>query len=140
MDDISYTFDGPVDARAYLREVGRVWVVWVVGLLAVLATHGTTLILISIGLIVMLLLLARPLLIRAENLVPVNKKEGNAAQIALRGGTTRDRVLREFAYGRTPIQAALTTAGFNRRWVLARDVVIAATIVGLVYVVWTSGS
>lgn len=140
MDEIAYNFDGPVDARTYLAEVAMLWLVWVVGLVAVLVSHGAVLIVFSIGLIVVLLVLARPLLVRAEALVPVNKKEGNAAQVALRGGTTRDRVLREFAYGRAPIEAALATAGLNRRWVYARDIVIAVTILGLVFVVWTSGS
>lgn len=138
MDEIVYTFEGPDDARSYLREIGLLWSVWVVGLVAILLTHGGILILSSIGVIVTLLTLARPLLARTEKLVPVNSREGNAAQAALRGGTTRDRVLRELAYGSEPVRAALDTAGLSQRWLIARHAVVAVTILGLVFVLFGS--
>lgn len=132
MDEINYSFDSPSDARAYLREVGQLWGVWVVGLGAVLLTHGLALVIVAVVLMVTLIWLARPLLPRTEALVPVNTKEGGRMESALRGGTTRDRVLREFAYGTAPIGAALAAAGLSQRWVLARHLVIAATLLAFV--------
>ena len=128
MDEIEYTFNGPGDARSYLREVGKLWGLWVVGLVAVLLSHGIALVVLSIGLLVSLMVLARPLLPRTEALVPVNRKEGGVVESALRGGTTRDRVLRDLAYGIAPIRAALAVAGLDPRWVLARHLVIAITL------------
>ena len=134
MSKIEYTFSSPADARDYLREVGLLWGVWVVGLVAVLFTHGITLLIVAAVLFTALLLLARPLLPRAEMLVPENKREGGALEAALRGGTTRDRVLRELAYGVAPVEAALQTAGLSSRWVAARHMVIALTLLAFVYV------
>lgn len=135
MTEIEYAFDGPADARAYLREVGTLWVVWIVGLAAVMFTHGVTLIIVAVVLLVSLLMLARPLLPRTEMLVPENRREGGKLETALRGGTTRDRVLRELAYGVAPMEAALDTAGYSPRWIVARHLVIALTILAFIGVI-----
>lgn len=135
MSDVQYTFDDPADAKGYLREVGALWAVWVFGLIAVLLTHGTALFVIAAALLIALLVLARPLLPRTEGLVPENRKEGGKMETALRGGTTRDRVLRELAYGDAPMSAALEAAGLNRRWIIVRHLVIALTLLAFLYVV-----
>ncbi|MDX2342675.1 MAG: hypothetical protein QNL12_02505 [Acidimicrobiia bacterium] len=140
MNEIVYTFAGPHDARTYLRRVAILWSVWVVGLVVILLTHGVSLIFWSIGVLATIVLLARPLLTRAEALVPVNAREGNAALSALRGGTTRDRALRELAYGSEPVRAALDAAGLSRRWLFARHIVVAITLLGLVYVLFAPRS
>jgi hypothetical protein len=134
MTDIEYTFSSPDDARSYLREIGLLWSAWVVGLFLVLFTNGATLLIVAVVLFAALLMLARPLLPRTEQLVPENKREGGAVETALRGGTTRDRVLRELAYGVAPMAAALQTAGLSSRWVAARHIVIALTLLAFVYV------
>ena len=135
MSEIAYSFDGTTDARTYLREVGRLWAVWVAGLAAVLLTEGLALLIVAVVLLVALLVLARPLLPRTETLVPENRKEGGALESALRGGTTRDRVLRELAYGVAPMEAALRTAGLSSRWVIVRHLVITLTVLAFIYVV-----
>lgn len=132
MGEIDYTFESSHDARSYIREVVTLWAVWMVGLVAVLVTNGLALVMISVALLAGLILLARPLLPRTEALVPVNSKEGGALDAALRGGTTRDRVLRELAYGTAPLAAALRAAGLSSRWVVARHLVIAATLLAFV--------
>ena len=135
MDKIEYRFSDAQDARAYLGEVARLWAVWVVGLVVILLSHGTVLVVASISVLVGLIVLARPLLPRTEALVPVNKREGGAARAALRGGTTRDRVLRDLAYGDKPMRAALATADLSLWWLAARHSVIAATLIAFVFVV-----
>jgi hypothetical protein len=135
LDEIEYRFSDALDARAYLRDIGRLWAVWMVGLAVILLSHGTLLIVASISVLVGLIVLARPLLPRTEALVPVNKREGGAARAALRGGTTRDRVLRDLAYGDKPMRAALATAELNSWWVAARHGVVAATLLAFVFVV-----
>ncbi len=135
METIEYTFDGAEDARTYLREIGLLWATWVVGLVAVMITNGVALIGLSVAVIAALILLARPLLPRTEALVPENKVEGGAIETAFRGGTTRDRVLRDLAYGVAPMEAALATAGLSSRWVAARHLVVAVTLLAFVFVV-----
>ena len=135
MSEIEYTFSSPADARSYLREVGLLWGVWLVGLAAVLLTHGVTVLIVAAVLFPALLILARPLLPRTDKLVPENRKEGGVFETALRGGTTRDRVLRELAYGVAPMAAALEKAGLSSRWLAARHIVIALTLLAFIYVV-----
>lgn len=135
MSDVVYTFDGPADARSYLGEIGKLWTAWIVGLAAVMATDGVALLVIAVVLFGVLFYLSRPLLPRTEKLVPENKREGGAIEAALRGGTTRDRVLRELAYGVAPLEAALETAGLSPRWVAVRHLLIAVTVLAFIYVV-----
>ena len=135
MSDVVYAFDGPADARSYLGEIGKLWTAWVVGLAVVMATHGVVLLVTALLLFGALLYLSRPLLPRTEKLVPENKREGGAIEATLRGGTTRDRVWRELAYGVAPLEAALAAAGLSSRWVVVRHLLIAVTLLAFIYVV-----
>lgn len=136
MDDVAYTFDGVSDARAYLREIAVLWGLWVVGLVAILATHGVLLVVLAVALLISLLIGALPLWTRVETLVPVNRREGGRLAAALRGGTTRDRVLRELAYGDQPLRVALDTAQLNPAWIAIRHLVVTATVIAFVLVVF----
>jgi len=136
LTELNYTFAGAQDARLYLRQIGTLWAVWVVGLFGLLLTDALLLIIWAVVIIGTLLILARPIQARAEEIVPKNEVEGGAVDTALRGGTTRDRALRELAYGTHPLRVALVTAGYSPRWVMARHFVVAMTILGLVYTVF----
>ncbi len=136
MSDPIYTFNDPEDAWAYLREVSTVWVFWIVGLAGLLLTHAVVLIVWAVLVLVGLLFVTRPLQRRAEKLVPENKVEAGKVNTALRGGTTRDRVLRELFYGTGPLRNALDLTGLSRHWVVIRHLVVALTLLSLVYVVF----
>jgi hypothetical protein len=136
LSDLIYTFDGPDDARLYLRQIGTLWAAWVVALVGLLIAHAFVLIVWGVVAVVGLLLLARPIQARAERVVPENQVEGGAVNTALRGGTTRDRALRELAYGTAPMRVALETAGLSQRWVVTRHLVVAVTLLGMAYVVF----
>ena len=136
MSDLIYTFDGPDDAGTYLRQIGTLWTAWVVGLGGLLVTNAAVLVVWAIVAFVGLLVLARPLQARAEGVVPENQVEGGVVNTALRGGTTRDRALRELAYGTTPMRVALRMVGASERWVIMRHLVVAITILGMVYVIF----
>jgi hypothetical protein len=116
--------------------VSTVWVVWVLGLVGLLMTHAVVLIVWAVVVIAMLVFVARPLQRRAEQLVPENKVEGGKVNVAMRGGTTRDRAIRDLFYGTEPLRAAFATAGMSERWVVLRHLVVALTILALVYVVF----
>ena len=136
MSESIYKFDGPDDARAYLREVSNVWVFWIVGLAGLMLTNAIVLIVWAVVVLVGLLFVTRPLQRRAEQLVPENKVEAGKVNTALRGATTRDRVLRELFYGTGPLRSALELAGISQRWVVVRHLVVALTLLALVYVVF----
>ncbi len=136
MSDQVYTFNGAEDARVYLREVSTLWVVWIVGLAGLLVTHAVVLIVWGVAVFIALFFVARPLQRRAENMVPENKVEAGKVNTVMRGGTTRDRVLRDLFYGTGPLHAALDEYGMSRRWVVLRHLVIALTILAMVYVVF----
>jgi len=136
MTELIYTFETPNDAMVYLREVSTLWVIWIVGLAGLMVTHAVVLIVWAVVVLVSLYFAARPLQRRAEELVPENTVEGGKVNTALRGGTTRDRALRDYFYGTAPLEAALDAAGMSRRWVVIRHLIVALTLLALVYVVF----
>lgn len=137
MSETGYTFDGPDDARMYLREVSILWVVWIVALIGLMMTNAVLLVVWAVVVLVALVLLARPLQRRAERMAPEYKVEGGKLNTALRGGTNRDRILRELFYGTGPLIAALETAAMSRRWVAIRHLVVVLTIAALLYVIFS---
>lgn len=136
MTELVYNFDDPDDARLYLREVSTLWVVWIVGLAGLMVAHAAVLIVWAVAVLVALFFVTRPLQRRAEELVPENKVEGGKINTALRGGTTRDRALRDLLYGTPPVRSALQAIGMSQRWIVIRHLVVALTLLGLVYVVF----
>ncbi len=77
---------------------------------------------------------------RSIRAVPENAVEGGALNTAFRGGTTRDRALRELLYGTAPLRIALSDLGLNPRWVVMRHLVVTLTIFAMVYIVLGAGS
>ena len=99
-------------------------------------SHALVLVVWAIAILVTLVFVARPLQRRVERLVPENAVEGSKMNAALRGGTTRDRVLRDLFYGMVPLRTALHAAGLSQRWVVIRHLVVTLTLLALVYVVF----
>lgn len=139
MVELTYTFDGQDDAGRYLRDLAFLWGAWVAGLAGLMLTNAVVLLGWGVGTLVVLILLARPIQRRAERLVPENKVEGGKVDAFLRGGTTRDRAIRDLAYGTEPLRIALRTVGASERWVLVRHVMVALTVLGLVFVIANPG-
>ena len=136
MTDFTYTFDNRDDALTYLREVGALWIGWVVALFGLMLTNAGLLIAWGVASLVVLMMLARPLQRRAEKAVPENVVEGGTINTALRGGTTRDRVLRDLSYGTGPLRAAQGVLGWSPPWVLARPVGVALSLLALGFVIF----
>lgn len=134
MNELVYTFENQNDAGSYLRQIATLWTAWVVGLAGLLVTQAVVLVVWAVVVFVALFLLARPIQARAEAAVPENQVEGGVVNTALRGGTTRDRALRELAYGTAPLRVALRTVGRSERWVMVRHLVVALTILATLYV------
>ena len=140
MAELRYEFQGRDDAARYLREVAVVWTVWIVGLIGILFTTSYVIVVWAVVLFAVLFLVARPIQARSIRVVPENAVEGGALNTALRGGTTRDRALRELLYGTAPLRVALAELGLNPRWVSMRHLVVTLTILAMVYIVFGAGS
>lgn len=139
MEEQRYSFTSREDAALYIRQVGMLWLGWVIGLSGLLLTNAWMLITWGVTTVVVLMLLARPLQRRAENLVPKNEVVGGKLETTFRGGTARDRALRDLAYGTEPLRVALDTVGRSEHWVMVRHLIVALTIFGLVYVIMNPG-
>jgi hypothetical protein len=93
------------DAGKYLGEVGRLWVGWLAGLVALGLSRGGVAIVVGVSFLVVLFVLMNPL----QNRVAARFAGDEAAFKTARGQilSTRDRALRELAYGRAPFTEAL---------------------------------
>lgn len=128
-------FTDAADARAYLNEIGRLWIAWLLALAALLAFNGFLLVVTAFAVVAAWLILAQPLQQRAARFVEAEPPEGEGWQASTSRGKKRDRVFREFSVGRAPLEAALQEIGVSRRWADARYVVIALTLVAFIYVI-----
>jgi len=139
LDPVTYTFDGQADASKYLREVGVLWGAWLVGLVGLLVTNAWLLLIWGFLSLAMLIVLARPIQRRAERLIPENKVVGGKIETVFRGGTSRDRAIRDLAYGTEPFLVALRVTGRSERWILVRHLLVALTILGLIWIILNPG-
>ena len=130
---VVYAFDGEDDARAYLKELGILWGSWLVALVLLVTVRELWLLLVvAVMAIGSLLFFARPLQRRAAKLVPTDR-----AVLGKRGtpvGTLRDRTLKALAYGDEPLRAATDIVGGQRAWLLGRQLLLAASVAALVWV------
>lgn len=122
-------FSDPGDAAEYLGVVARIWAFWLLGMIALFVFGGFAVLVIAVGLIGGLLWMARPLQARAQALVPDNSLVVGRGSLVLGRGTTRDRALRKFAYGDAPVRQAVEMTGGSPLWMVARRLVVVATLV-----------
>lgn len=135
--EITSWFADRADAVRYLRELARLWAVWLVGLAGLLFTNAILLIFWGIAVVIVLVVLVRPLQRRAAVLVPEDEVVAGARGFA-RGSTVRDRAIRDLSYGEAPLRNALRMAGLSERWLVSRQVMLALTLVAMVYVFATT--
>ncbi len=120
------------DAAAYLADLFRLWVGWTVGLVAMLMTTGVAALVAGLGVFAVLIWLLRPLQRRAG---AVADPDEIVAARGIRGRrTARELALRELAYGRETVAAALALTGRSRVWLWARTAVIALTVIAAIVV------
>ena len=122
--DVEWHFEGPEDGAAYRAEVARLWAAWMIGMGALVFAESGLIWLAGIGVLVVVLLLARPLQARAARIVP----EDDLPELKMsspRRRSTRDRVLRELAFGEAPLRAS----GGGPSWIWARRIVVISTSV-----------
>ena len=129
-------FHSPSDARKFLGQIARVWVVWL-ALLAILAFAVSPWNW-AIGgvLLVALMFLIVPIQQRVDRDVPQDGFDENRASLFLGRGTRRDRALRAMLGGAGPMANALRVSGADPRWVWLRHLVFVATVAAAFYLLF----
>lgn len=125
-------FADGADARRYLAEVGRLWLIWLVGLGALALGRGLIVLVIGVGLLVVMFMMMSPL----QDRVQARFGDGSSArETALRRTlSARDSALRQLTYGTRPFAEAVEKAGLPRALNLVPWLVIVATLVVAAFV------
>jgi hypothetical protein len=137
MDGDTWGLTSAAEARAYLGEVGRLWLGWLAGLAVLVLSTGWGVLIGGIAVMALLVWLSRPLQARTDRLV-ADGVVGGGAPSAAGWGSPRERAMRRLAYGAEPIAAAVELAGAGRWWLAARWVMIGATVAAVLVVLWAA--
>jgi len=122
------------DARSYVLELTRLWVVWISGLVALFAVQGWFVLLAGVVAVGLLVWLVRPIQARASAVDdPDETVEGGGGRF----GATRTRgemALRELLYGESPLAEAVNEFGLWSGLIWVRRFVIAVSAVAFAVV------
>ncbi len=132
-------FVDQADAKKYIGEVGKLWVVWLLGLGALAASRGVIAIIVGVALLVALFILMSPLQNRVQEKFG-SDPEGRS--IPKRETlSSRDKALRELTYGRAPFAEAVDKRSMWAGWKAVPWVVMIATLAAaaVVAIRWFEG-
>lgn len=119
-------FEDAADAKQYMGEVGRLWVVWLVGLGALAVSQGGVAVAVGVALLIAMFVLMSPLQQRVHARYGT---ERDARKLPPRATlTARERALRQLTYGRRPFAEAVEMRGLLGGWKAVPWVVMAATL------------
>lgn len=122
------------DARSYVLELTRLWVVWILGLVALFAVQGWYVLLAGVVVIGVLIWLVRPIQARASAVDdPDETVEASGGRFG--GSRTRgEMALRELLYGESPLAEAVTEFGLWSGLIWVRRLVIGVSAVAFAVV------
>lgn len=132
-------FEDEADAREYLGQITRLWLVWLLGLATLLATRGGVAIAMGAALLVTMFILMSPLQQRVQDRFGLDRE---ARKVAARETlSTRDRALRQLTYGHRPFTEAVDRRGLWNGLKTVPWIVRGATLVAgaAVAVAWFEG-
>lgn len=124
------------DARRYIGEVSRTWLVWLITLaLLLIATQWWALLLVGFAFLTAMAIVGKPLQERAAR---VEGAEPPAAPskvaTALGRGRGQDRAFRTLLYGEVPLRQAIALTGTTPMLLWLRRLVLVVTIGAFVWV------
>ncbi len=122
------------DARSYVFELSRLWVVWILGLVALFAVQSWYVLLAGVVVIGLLIWLVRPIQARAAAIDdPGEMVERSGGRFG--GARTRgEMALRVLLYGEAPLSEAVNEFGLWWGLIWVRRVVIAISAVAFAVV------
>jgi hypothetical protein len=122
------------DARAYLGEVGRLWLAWIVTLvLLFLVQQWWALLGIGIAFLVGMAVLGRPLQARALR-IPGKAANDRSGPERGKASSRRDAALRQLMYGEAPLREAIALSRATTLLIWVRRLMIVATVIAFVFV------
>ena len=118
-------FSDEADARSYLVDLTRLWVVWIVGIIALFAVRSWYVLLVGVVIVGLLIWLVRPIQARAAAIDdPAEVVEGSGGRFG--GSRTRgEMALRVLLYGQAPLSEAINDHGMWPGLIWVRRAVIA---------------
>lgn len=122
-------FSDKDDARSYLVDLTRLWVVWIAGLIALFAVKSWYVLFVGVVIIGLLIWLVRPIQARAAAIDdPGETVEGSGGRFG--GARTRgEMALRVLLYGEAPLAEAINDYGMWSGLIWVRRVVIGISAV-----------
>lgn len=127
-------FEDEADAKKYLGEVARIWLVWLGGLIALAASRGFLAAVFGVALLVVMFVLISPLQNRVhERFGDLRREEAPVERSVL---AARDRALRDLTYGRRPFAEALATGSMwpglkAAPWLVTIATFVAAAVISI---------
>ena len=122
-------FSDEADARSYLYDLTRLWVVWIVGIIALFAVRSWYVLLVGVVVVGLLIWLVRPVQARAAAIDdPGEVVEGSGGRFG--GARTRSEMaLRVLLYGEAPLSEAINEYGMWSGLIWVRRAVIGISAV-----------
>ena len=129
-------FSDHADARSYVFELTRLWVVWILGLVALFAVQAWYVLLVGVVVIALLIWLVRPIQARAAAIDdPGETVEGSGGRFG-RDRNRGEMALRVLLYGEAPLAEAVAEFGLWPGLIWVRRFVIAISAVAFALVLF----
>lgn len=133
----TWAFHSPADAREFLGQILRVWAAWLVMLAFLTFAAPPANWAGSLTIAVLLIVLVAPLQRRVDTTVSQDGFDDNRVSLLLGRGTRRDRALRDMLARPRAFGAALRISGADSRWVVSYYLVALVTVASAVALIVT---
>lgn len=133
----TWAFHSPADAREFLGQILRVWAAWLVMLAFLTFAAPPANWAGSLAIAVLLIVLVAPLQRRVDTTVSQDGFDDNRVSLLLGRGTRRDRALRDMLARPRAFGAALRISGADSRWVVSYYLVALVTVASAVALIVT---
>ena len=133
----TWAFHSPADAREFLGQILRVWAAWLVMLAFLTFAAPPANWAGSLAIAVLLIVLVAPLQRRVDTTVSQDGFDDNRVSLLVGRGTRRDRALRDMLARPRAFGAALRISGADSRWVVSYYLVALVTVASAVALIVT---
>ncbi|MCH7667752.1 MAG: hypothetical protein IIC71_00910 [Acidobacteria bacterium] len=133
----TWVFHSPADAREFLGQILRVWAAWLVMLAFLTFAAPPANWAGSLAIAVLLIVLVAPLQRRVDTTVSQDGFDDNRVSLLVGRGTRRDRALRDMLARPRAFGAALRISGADSRWVVSYYLVALVTVASAVALIVT---
>lgn len=133
----TWVFHSPADAREFLGQILKVWAAWLVMLAFLTFAAPPANWAGSLAIAVLLIVLVAPLQRRVATIVTQDGFDDNRVSLLVGRGTRRDRALRDMLARPRAFGVALRISGADSRWVVSYYLVALVTVASAVALIVT---